>query len=34
MAIITYVQWLGSWATPEALAARAAAAPAKQKETR
>ena len=34
IAIITYVQWLGSWATPEALAARAAAAPAKQKETR
>ena len=33
-AIITYVQWLGSWATPEALAARAAAAPAKKKETR
>lgn len=34
IAIITYVQWLGSWATPEALAARAAAAPAKKKETR
>ena len=36
IAIITYVQWLGSWATPEALAARAAAtsASAKKKETR
>jgi hypothetical protein len=23
IAIVTYVQWLGSWATPEALAQRA-----------